>query len=174
MGHDTETVDTNCSFHCMTAVMLLWVKFQGSLCTKREKPPQTVVLLLSMVPIAFEVQRRHESLSSEILMLEAKEQSGTLSLLPPHFPWAGTAQFLTTIPHFPHSHLQPTASLLWQPSEVILKKGEELKAEHAFSPPLPAAGLKRLWKKQHSSSGVFASIQHKTGQPKNKLTQCNS
>lgn len=64
---------------------------------------------------------------------------GTLSFHPLLFPLEVTAPFSNTNSYFPLGNLlHPTASLLWQPSEVLLRRGES-KTEHAFSPPYPAA-----------------------------------
>lgn len=76
-------VDMICIFHYMTAIMLLWVKFQETLCTKGEKTP-TQLSCFSPQSQSHMSCGADTSSSSELLMLEAEEWSGTLSLLPSH------------------------------------------------------------------------------------------
>lgn len=76
---------------------------------------KTPGLLLSTVLITFELDTRTHPGG-----LPFKEWSGTLSFHPLPFPLEGTAPFFNTSPYFPLGNLlHPTASLLWQPPEVL-------------------------------------------------------
>lgn len=100
LGHTTETVDRNCTFHHMTAVMILLVKFWGTPCTAAVwgKPQESSWF--------FPWSQLHMSSGADT---RASPHAGSwtvewhLPVLLPHFPLEGTAPLIYTILHFPHS-----------------------------------------------------------------------
>lgn len=131
------------------------------------------ILLLSTVPIIPELWSRHKSSSSELLLTpEAQEWNGTLSLLPPHFPSEGTAPFLSAIPHFPHPILAYSLQDLCSGSPQRCFKGDSQK-QRSPSALLFLLPGKDAMKEAALNSGLLASMEHKTGRPKNKQRHCN-
>ena len=129
---------------------------------------EEVFLLLSMVPVTHKLQNRHKSSSSKLLlMLEVQRWSSTLSLLPSYFPSEWTAPFLHAVPCFPHPTLTACSISALAAFRGALRRGR-VESRGRLQPSFSCCREKRLWRKQHSSSGLFASIKHKTGRPKNK------
>lgn len=148
----------------MTAVILLWVKFWGTLCARVEKNP---VLQNSL----------HGSTRDHRSHMSSRAHSGELpfkALCPStlsSFHWRAQPHFLTQTLIFPWEISYIPQHLFSGNLQGCFKKGR-VKNRACLQPSLSCC--QRGHRGSNTNSGLFASTKHKTGRPKNKQKQCNS